>query len=197
MGAEFKKIEVGYLQENCYILIDCETKDAVIIDPGDEGARLSKEIDNMDVNVKSILLTHGHVDHTGAVDYLRSYYKTTLFMNKKDYEMIMNNTEVFGKITTDIPERFIEDGDEIHIGNTVINCISTPGHSPGGMCYLVHDLLFAGDTLFCSSVGRWDLPGGNYGTLMDSIRTKLLVLPDHTKVMTGHGPNTTIKNEKY
>ncbi|GAA0177284.1 MBL fold metallo-hydrolase [Clostridium sediminicola] len=196
MSIDFEKIEVGYMQENCYIVIDTDSKEGVIIDPGADALKISEWIDKNGINVKYILLTHGHYDHTGAVDDLLSNYQVPLLMNKKDYDMIETNADVFGKINSQKPERFINDGDEIYLGSSVIKCISTPGHSAGGMCFLTNDLLFAGDTLFYSSMGRWDLPGGDYNTLMNSIRNKLLVLPENTKVMPGHGPNTLIKNEK-
>lgn len=196
MSIEFVKIEVGYMQENCYIVLDNDTKEGVIIDPGTDADKISDWIEQNGIKVKYVLLTHGHYDHTDAVDELITNYNIPFLMNKKDYEMIVNNTQVFGKITSKTPERFIKDGDEINIGKNAIKCISTPGHSEGGMCFFIDDLLFAGDTLFCSSVGRWDLPGGDYNTLMNSIVDKLFVLPENTKVMPGHGPNTTIKNEK-
>lgn len=196
MSIDFEKIEVGYMQENCYIVIDTDSKEGVIIDPGADALKISEWIDKNGIKVKYILLTHGHYDHTGAVDDLLSNYQVPLLMNKKDYDMIETNADVFGKINSQKPKRFINDGDEIYLGSSVIKCISTPGHSAGGMCFLTNDLLFAGDTLFYSSMGRWDLPGGDYNTLMNSIRNKLLVLPENTKVMPGHGPNTLIKNEK-
>ncbi|SHH38572.1 MBL fold metallo-hydrolase [Clostridium grantii] len=196
MSIKFETLEVGYLQENCYIVYDESSLEGVVIDPGDEENKIIATIEKIGVDVKYILLTHGHMDHTGAAEALLYKYNVPLLMNEEDYKFIKDNTQVFGEFKKYSTESFLKDKDEVIIGSSKIKCIETPGHSPGGICFLVDDYLFSGDTMFMSNIGRWDLPGGNYSTLVSSLRNKLYVLPEEIRVMPGHGPYTFIKAEK-
>jgi glyoxylase-like metal-dependent hydrolase (beta-lactamase superfamily II) len=196
MSIKYKKVEVGYLQENCYIVYEKESLEGIVIDPGDEENKIISFIERLNIDVKYIVLTHGHMDHTGAVEGLLSKYNVPLLMNEADYKLIKEKTEVFGQFKEYSTDKFLKDNEEIIVGSSKIKCIETPGHSPGGMCYLVDKYLFSGDTMFMENIGRWDLPGGSYSSLISSLRNKLYILPEEIEVMPGHGPNTFIKDEK-
>jgi len=190
-----KTFSVGDIQENCYLVIDEDTKEAFLVDPGDEPDYLIKAINNSGADLKFILLTHGHFDHVGAVSKLKQTYKVPHFINNKESDLMNGKSYVFGKIPE--VDGFLEDGEIIDFGTHKIKCISTPGHSPGGMCFLLdNEHLFSGDTLFYLSVGRSDFQGGDADTLISSIRRKLFVLGDHVTVYPGHGPKSSILTEK-
>ncbi|MDD7794044.1 MBL fold metallo-hydrolase [Clostridium sp. 'White wine YQ'] len=190
-----KTIPVGDIQENCYIVMDEKTKEAFVVDPGDQGDYLADIINKLGAKLKFILLTHGHFDHVGAVSELKSTFKVPHFINEDEKVYMQGSSYVFGKIPE--AERYLKDGEEIDFSGHKIKCIHTPGHSAGGMCFLLDgEHLFAGDTLFYLSVGRSDFEGGDMDTLVDSIRTKLFILNDNTIVYPGHGPKTSIMTEK-
>ncbi|MEQ8153859.1 MAG: MBL fold metallo-hydrolase [Clostridiaceae bacterium] len=190
-----KTFSVGDIQENCYLVIDEDTKEAFLVDPGDEPDYLIKAINNSGADLKFILLTHGHFDHVGAVSKLKQTYKVPHFINNKESDLMNGKSYVFGKIPE--VDGFLEDGEIIDFGTHKIKCISTPGHSPGGMCFLLdNEHLFSGDTLFYLSVGRSDFQGGDADTLISSIRRKLFVLGDDVTVYPGHGPKSSILTEK-
>ena len=195
-----KVIPVGALQENTVIVIDDETKEAVIIDPGAEGDRILKEIEGF--KPVAIINTHGHRDHVGQVGYLKEKLNIPFYMNKKDEFLINNDVflgfgDMIGAYKCPKPDFDLKEGDVIKFGNTELKVIETPGHTPGGVCLYdeKNKILIAGDTLFKGSVGRTDLPGGNTQELMNSLK-KLMELPEETVVICGHGENTTIGNEK-
>ncbi|MCM8710446.1 MBL fold metallo-hydrolase [Clostridium sp. SYSU_GA19001] len=197
---QVKRIPVGSYAANCYILIDESTKECAVIDPGGDGEELIKYIDELQVNVKLILLTHGHADHTGAVGQLKERFKVSAHIHKNDGDFINSGEFMFGPLkykgetvilNTDVTEESI-----FKVGNLVIKAIETPGHTLGGVCYLVEDKIFTGDTLFLRSIGRTDLIGGDFFTLINSIKNKLLVLDEDINVFPGHGPQTTIKYER-
>lgn len=196
-----KVLVLGPIGANC-IILGCEkTKEAVVIDPGDEGDRILKELaDNM-LTLKHIINTHGHFDHVGANKRLKEVTGADIHIHAADAPMLEQLEEMavsFGMRMENSPpaDKLIEEGDEIKFGEHMLKVIHTPGHSPGGISLLIGDLLIAGDSLFYGSIGRTDLPGGDYGTLISSIKNKLFPLGDHIKVITGHGPATTIENEK-
>jgi hydroxyacylglutathione hydrolase len=192
-----KRIPAGVYAANCYVVMDEETKQAVILDPGGDSEDIIKGIEALSAEVKLILLTHGHVDHVGAVEELREKYNVPVYINKKDEDIINKGDFIFGKLTsTDKPSSYISEGDELRIGELVVKCIETPGHTPGGMSFLIGDNLFTGDTLFAGSIGRTDFTGGDFDTLIHSIKTKLLVMKDDVKVFSGHGPQSTIGRER-
>jgi hydroxyacylglutathione hydrolase len=192
-----KTIAVGMFAANCYFIMDEDTKETAVIDPGGDSEDLIEILDKMGALVKFILLTHGHADHTGAITEISSKYNVPIYINEKDQELMFNNAYMFGSIKGDNTLiKNICDDDKLCIGSTEISTVETPGHTPGGVCFIVEDNIFTGDTLFYGSVGRTDLPGGSYNTLISSIKTKLLVMPDNYTVLPGHGPKSTIKIEK-
>lgn len=189
-----RRIPAGVYAANCYILMDEDTKESAVIDPGGDEDDIIQEIENLGAKVKIILLTHGHADHTGAVDQLKERYNVPVALNNNDKKMMQSNEFIYGNVKSEI-ENNIEDGDKFNIGNIKISCVETPGHTPGGVSFIVGNMVFTGDTLFQGSIGRTDFKGGNFDLIINSIRTKLLTLPEDTVVYPGHGPKTTIKNE--
>ena len=153
------------------------------------------------LKLKFLLNTHGHGDHIAGNTMIKNNFDVQLGIHKLDAEMLTNSNKNlssrWAQNTISPPADFLlSEGDELKIGEKIIKIIHTPGHSKGGVCFLVENLLFSGDTLFAGSIGRTDLPGGNYEQLISSIKQKLLILPDATKVLSGHGPETTIATEK-
>lgn len=195
-----KRVPAGVYAANCYIIIDETTKECVILDPGGDGEALIQYIKELKVEPKIILLTHGHSDHTGAVGELCSEFNITAHIHEADNTLVENNEYMFGlsahngKVFKLVPD--IQECKNTKIGNLDIKVIETPGHTPGGVCYLVEDKLFTGDTLFLRSIGRTDLAGGDYDTLISSINNKLLDLEDNIIVYPGHGPSSTIGFER-
>lgn len=189
-----KKTVLGVYQENAYILIDDTTRDALIIDPGDEGESLVRYLESLKINLKAILLTHGHVDHVGAVDAVREAFSVPVYISEIDMKFIEQRKMAFGKMRR--ADFFLKEGDEFIFAGKKVEIIETPGHSRGSLSYYVDGLLFSGDVLFQNSVGRTDLPGGNMEELLYSIKEKLMKLPGETRVFPGHGPETTLAMEK-
>ena len=199
-------IPVGVLETNSYLLFDSNSKDVIIIDPGAEPEKILKVIDDNELQLKAVLLTHGHGDHIGGVKQLLSEKNVPLFIHSADKEMLIsprqNLSESIGfNVTAPEADNLLKDGQKIPFSNTEITVFHTPGHTPGGVSFFVHPegekpLLFSGDTLFYLNVGRIDLPGGNWDLLQKSVLEKLYVLPNETVVYPGHGPTTTIFKEK-
>ena len=196
-----KKLEVGPIMANCFIL-GCEsTKEAVVIDPGDDADRILMELAKSELNVKYLINTHGHFDHVGANKRMKEVTGAQLAIHPDDEPMLnelSHSASMFGLSADNSPpaDILLKDGDEITFGEITLKIIHTPGHSKGGICLYTEGHLFAGDTLFAGSIGRTDLPGGDYDTLISNIKQKLLVFDDKTIVYTGHGPETSIGNEK-
>ncbi len=195
-----KVIPVGALQENTVIVIDDDTKEAIIVDPGAEGDKILEYL--KDYKPVAIVNTHGHRDHVGQVGYLKEKLNIPFYMNKKDEFLINNDVfpgfgKMIGAYECPNPDFDLKEEDTIKFGNTELKVIETPGHTPGGVCLYdeKNKILIAGDTLFSGSVGRTDLPGGNAKELMNSLK-KLTELPEETVVICGHGGNTTIGKEK-
>ena len=189
-----KAIPAGIYDANCYIVMDEKTKDAVVLDPGGDGEMLERAIKDMKANVKSILLTHGHMDHVGGVEYLSDKLNVPFYISKIDEEYMEKDNYVFGSIRN--ANGYLEDGNELSFGSLNIKVIATPGHTKGGLCFLIEDKLFTGDTLFQGSIGRTDFIGGSFPEIIDSIKTKLLPLGDEIEVYPGHGPKSSIGYEK-
>ena len=195
-------ITVGPFMANCFILGCEETKDAVIIDPGDEADRILRRVNDLGVNITKIINTHAHIDHVGAVQDVKDKLGVKFYLHKNE-EFILQTYDyqckLFGVRFGAQPEAdgFLEEGNIIQVGKLEVRVILTPGHSPGGICFMTGDKIFVGDTLFAGSIGRTDLPGGSFDTLIKMIRTKLLILPAETEVLCGHGPETTIGQEKW
>ncbi|CUP85630.1 metallo-beta-lactamase family protein [Clostridium paraputrificum] len=189
-----KAIPAGIYDANCYIVMDEKTKNAVVLDPGGDGEMLERAIKDMKANVKSILLTHGHMDHVGGVEYLSDKLNVPFYISKIDEEYMEKDNYVFGSIRN--ANGYLEDGNALSFGSLNIKVIATPGHTKGGLCFLIEDKLFTGDTLFQGSIGRTDFIGGSFPEIIDSIKTKLLPLGDEIEVYPGHGPKSSIGYEK-
>lgn len=199
---EFKKLELGFGQMNSYILWDEKTKEGAIIDPGYDFYLIEKALEEENIVPKFILLTHSHGDHIGAIKELKDKYKDLkVYVHKDEEQMIMDPVLNLSRLTQMEPvsvkaDKTFEDGKVFTLGDIEIKAIHTPGHSPGGTCYLVGNTLFSGDTLFKLSVGRSDFYLGDQDQLINSIKTKLLTLDDDIVVYPGHGPETTIGQER-
>lgn len=192
---------VGPLGVNCYIVEDEATKEALLIDPGDEADAILAEIEKRQLKVKYIVNTHGHADHIGANTEVKKALQAKLYIHQADAAMLgddRKNLSAFCAQPVFSPpaDAFLEDGMQLCIGETIWTVLHTPGHTPGGICLYTRGVLFSGDTLFAESVGRCDFPGGNMSELLEGIKKKLLVLPGDTIVYPGHGPTTQIDWEK-
>jgi hydroxyacylglutathione hydrolase len=179
------RLVVGPLMVNCYIVGCKETKEAVVIDPGGDVPKIVSELVKKDLTVRYILNTHGHWDHTDGNDELKRITGAPLLTHAADA----------GK-SSDGTDGFLEEGQEIRFGTYCLRVLHTPGHSPGGVCFHSPGAVFSGDTLFAGSIGRTDLPGGSYEDLLDGVRKKLFCMEDNTRVYPGHGPLSTIGQEK-
>lgn len=198
---KFKTLPLGIYQANCYILFDEKTKEAAVIDPGGDFPEIRSCIEANGINVKYIIITHGHGDHIGALQELRDYTGAAVCIHKEDNEMLKskrkNYSEEIGGSSVEVTaDKLLLDGDVLKLGDTELNIIHTPGHSKGGICIYCEGSLFSGDTLFACSIGRTDLEGGSFEEIIASIKEKLLVLPEDTRVYPGHGSPSTILIEK-
>lgn len=195
-------VTVGPIQTNCYIVYTGKNQ-GIIIDPGFEAGRIKDRVKALNVVPEAVLLTHGHFDHISAAEEMRSTYGVKIYASVLEKETLqdinMNLTyEATGNPVSLHGDEFLNDGEEISPAGIKIRCISTPGHTCGGMCFFLPDdgVLFSGDTLFRGSCGRTDFPGGSEKDIISSIRDKLFVLPEDTKVFPGHGEPTSIAYEK-
>jgi glyoxylase-like metal-dependent hydrolase (beta-lactamase superfamily II) len=192
---------VGTLQVNCYI-IGCEkTKEAVVIDPGDNHNRILKVLNEKELKLKYIIITHAHFDHVGGNAAIKEITGAKIILHKDDnflFEKLKQQAEIFGFDVSPSPpaDILVKDGDDIEFGSLKLGVIHTPGHTPGGMSLKIDNAVFTGDTLFNNSVGRTDLPGGSHDYIIKSIREKIFPFSDDTVVYPGHGSSTTVGNEK-
>ncbi|WHE08272.1 MBL fold metallo-hydrolase [Thermoanaerobacterium thermosaccharolyticum] len=197
-----KRFVLGPFQSNCYVLSVKGSNECVMIDPGIPAKEIEDYIKGNSFNLKYILITHGHFDHIGGVDYLRDKFSAKVCISADDSVMLsdtsLNLSDIsFKKIVVKNADILLNDDDTLELNNSIaIYAIHTPGHTPGGLCYKVDGVCFSGDTLFKGSIGRTDFPGGNYSEIIDSIKNKLFVLDDDLIVCPGHGDMTTIKEEK-
>ena len=199
---EIKVFVEGPVDANNYLIIDEKSKEAVLIDCSSGRQEFINSIKNSGVKLKYILLTHGHFDHILGVDKFKEVFGTDAYIAKEDIEQVELTPKFMpilaGMESVEIKSihNYLKDGDIIKVGDIEIKAIATPGHTPGGMSYLIGDKLFPGDTLFHRSIGRCDFPGGSLDTIIKSIKEKLFTLPDNTEVFPGHGEKTTIAYEK-
>jgi hydroxyacylglutathione hydrolase len=191
-----KKMMAGVYAANCYILFDEETKEAVVLDPGGDIDDVCKALNQLGAKVKYIILTHGHFDHTTGVDGLKAETRATVAMSKEDNDMILSNSMYYGPLIKGGADLLLKHGDVLRFGKYEIEVLATPGHTPGGICLLADGNIFTGDTLFKGSIGRSDLAGGDHNKLMASIKNKLMPLSDSIAVHPGHGPSSTIGQER-
>ncbi len=196
-----KSLAVGPIMANCFIAGCEDTHEAVVIDPGDEADRILLSLAESKLKVKYILNTHGHFDHVAANKKMKDATGADLIIHALDAPMLSQisaSATMWGLAADDSPppDQTVEEGDLINFGNLSLKVLHTPGHTQGGVSFYADDCVFVGDTLFAGSIGRTDFEGGNFETLIASIREKLFRLADDTRVLTGHGPETTIGSEK-
>ncbi len=194
---------VGPFAENSYFIADAESGEAIAIDPGDEAPRLLEVIKRHHLNVRYILNTHAHLDHVGAVEAIKQATGAPFYLHEAELtllESLPTQASMFGLTAPVVPEvdKYLKEGDVLRFADDsiTVEVLDTPGHSPGGVTFRIGSALIVGDTLFAGSIGRTDLPGGDYDTLLRSIRDRLLVCPDETPIYPGHGPQSTIGAER-
>jgi hydroxyacylglutathione hydrolase len=194
---------VGPLQCNCSILGDEEAREAIVIDPGDEISRIHSRLTELGLKLKQILITHAHIDHVGGALKLKRLTGAPILMNENDLTMLsMMDVQAawLGIPTPEVasPDAVLADGLKVGLDRYPAQVLHTPGHTQGSVClhFAPFKMVFAGDTLFAGSIGRTDLPGGNGRQIISSIRASLLTLPEETRVIPGHGPETTIGHER-
>lgn len=193
-------VVVGPLQVNCFVLACPRSRDALVIDPGDDGERLLAAIRATGWRVVGIVNTHGHFDHVGANRALVDATGAELMIHGLDLPLLQKaqtHAQIYGLSTepSPVPDRLLSDGDTVACGDLSCQVMHLPGHSPGGIALLCGGHLFVGDVLFAGSIGRTDLPGGDHRALVNGIRSRLWCLPGETIVHPGHGPDTTIARE--
>jgi len=197
-----KTLVVGPIASNCYIVGSESTKAGMIIDPGAEAEEILKSVKDLGLDIKLIVLTHGHMDHIGALKEIKEATGAEVAIHSDDAEFLQGQSQSLGAMfglfypAPPRPDRLLKDGDSLDVGDLHFSVLHTPGHTPGGICLLGQGVVFTGDTLFNYGIGRTDLPGGSYDQLMNGIHTKLMILPDSTVVYPGHGPETTIGAER-
>lgn len=198
-----EKLTVGPFQENCYIVGDEASGTGVLFDPGDEAMRISLAVEQTNLEISQIVITHAHIDHVGAVAALVDEYSCPVLMHAEAEPMlkqIPNQALMMGLRFGKVPavDGYVEDGEVLEVGGLRFEALYTPGHAPGHLAFYApaEGLVLSGDALFAGSVGRVDLPGGSMEVLVRSINERLLPLPDTTAVYSGHGPETTIGEER-
>lgn len=199
---EFAFLVVGPIETNCYVIWDRDTRAAAIIDPGGEVERIAAIVESNALRVERILLTHGHFDHMFCAGELARQYDARVGMHESDVWLLSDGLEVaepyydLSQHAPIKPDDLLQDGDVIALGESTITVLHTPGHSAGGLCFATDAGVFCGDTIFAGSVGRTDFPTGSLDTLLASISSKLLSLDDATPLLPGHGPATTVGEER-
>jgi hydroxyacylglutathione hydrolase len=195
-----ERLEVGPFAANCYLVACAETKEAVIIDPGAEGRRIIKRVHDLGLKVKYIINTHAHIDHVGANAEVKEAFNAPVLVHAADAPLLRSpqaSMALFmGQSKVTPPDWTLEEGDLLEAGTLRIKVLETPGHTPGGISLDINGVLFTGDTLFACSIGRTDFPGGSFRQIIKSIKEKLLSYPDDTRVFPGHGPPTSVGDER-
>lgn len=193
---------LGMVGTNCYLLCNMDIKECVLIDPADSQDEISRMIDESGCSLKGILLTHGHFDHIMAADAVRDKYGVKVYASCDEKNTLeqphINLGEAYGLKLSVKADVWHKDGEILKLAGFDIEALHTPGHTEGGSCYYIREIgvLFSGDTLFCGSVGRTDFPGGSMSEIVRSIKEKVMVLPDDTKVYPGHGEGTSVGYER-
>ena len=200
-GMKYELVVVGALETNCYLVYCEETRECAVIDPGADPEKIVSTIADLELKPVAVLNTHGHVDHIGANVDIVQKYGVPLMIHAADEGLLQVSDFIelsllLGAKNSPAPDRLLADGDEIAVGRRSLRVIHIPGHTPGSVGFVHGGLLFSGDTLFCGGVGRTDLPGGSWKDLERSIRDRILSLPEETVVLPGHGPHTTVAQER-
>ncbi len=194
-----KKLVVGPIASNCYIVGSESTKEGMIIDPGADAYAILKKVRELGLKIKLIVLTHRHPDHVGAAGQVKEATGAEVAAHVEAAKYLPQSPSYIFEPpyqASPYPDRLLKGGDSVDIGDIHFTVLHTPGHTPCGISLVGNGIVFTGDTLFNYGIGRYDLVGGNYQQLMDSIHNKLMVLPDDTRVYPGHGPDTTIDTER-
>jgi hydroxyacylglutathione hydrolase len=198
-----KTLVVGPFASNCYIVGSSSTKQGMIIDPGAEAENILRTVQQLGLSISLIVVTHAHMDHIDALRTVKERTNAQFAIHEAEKDLLsaapMRMLIPLGLTPSKSPpqpDRLLKDGDLVDVSDLHFEVLHTPGHSPGGICLLGHGVVFSGDTLFNFGIGRTDFAGGSYERLMKSIREKLMVLPDETIVYPGHGPSTTIGDER-
>ena len=198
----YRALEIMPFGTNCYLVASERTRDGMVIDPAGDAPRILGSIRELDLKIGFIVATHTHPDHIGAIGYVAGHTGAKFAVHTVEAELMRHyDFSQFAAYDPTFkqpppPDRLLQDGDIITVGDLQFRVLHTPGHSPGGICLAGHGVVFSGDALFDMSIGRTDGPGGDYNLLISNIRNKLLVLPEHTVVLPGHGPKTTIGRER-
>lgn len=198
---KYKEVVVGGLETNCYLVYCEETLQCAVVDPGAEPERIFLEIAEAELKPVVIINTHGHVDHIGANRDMKDHFGVPLYIHAADSPMLGKIQQLelslfLGAKDSPPADHLMSDAEEIKIGNSVLRVLHTPGHSPGSVSLLGDGFLLSGDTLFFEGVGRTDLPGGSQKQLEQSLREKVMTLPDETVILPGHGPLTSVGQER-
>ena len=196
------RMVLSMCQTNCYFLYREDTKECILIDPADQGTQVYNALTRNGFTIQAILLTHGHFDHIWGLNEVRELSGVNVYAYEQEKELLnsekLNVSRGAGRPYTADADVYLKDGEEVSAAGMTCKCIATPGHTAGSCCFYFAEagILVSGDTLFRESVGRTDLPTGNMRTLMQSVKEKLFVLPEETRVYPGHGESTTIEYEK-
>lgn len=196
-----KEFVLGPLEDNNYLLIDEESKEAVLIDCTEKSSEIDEALAEYGATLKYILLTHGHFDHVLGVNYFRDKYNCKVYIHEAD-QILLDTVKEFTKnfinqaVEVQEVDGYVSEGNVIRFGENEIRVIETPGHTKGGVCYLINNNLFTGDTIFREAVGRTDLHGGSFFELKSNIEQKIFTLDENIKIYPGHGPSTTVGWEK-
>lgn len=199
----FETFPVGPLACNCTIMGDEDAREAIVVDPGDEVGRIYRRLTELGLRLKQILVTHAHIDHVGGALKLKQLTGAPIFMNESDLPLLRMMAEQGAWLgvtppETTPPDENLKEGQTVGLEHYPAQVLHTPGHTQGSVClhFVPLKLLIAGDTLFAGSIGRTDLPGGDFEQIISSLRTRILALPDETQVLPGHGPATTVREER-
>jgi len=198
---KYELVIVGALETNCYLVYCEETRACAVIDPGADPEKIISAVVDLELKPVIVLNTHGHVDHVGGNSDIVRKYGVPLAMHAADTGMLQVSDYIelsllLGARNSPLPDRLLAEGDEIAVGRITLRVMHIPGHTAGSVGFVAAGVLFSGDTLFCGGVGRTDLPGGSWKDLERSIRERILTLPEETIVLPGHGPWTTVEQER-
>jgi len=202
LSIDYRVIPVGPFEANCFLIWDNATREAGVIDPGGDCESIVALIESLDLKVTRILITHGHPDHTFCAGKLASKYGARIVMHPSDVsiaEASRGIAEMYYDMSTYVPfapDDLARDGVSIPLGESALKVVHLPGHSPGGVAFLADGMLFCGDTIFKDAVGLTDFVGGDWDQLIGSIKARILTLPDDTRLLPGHGPETTVAAER-